>query len=410
MSARPDVELPRSALERAREARAGGPYVRLRLDEAREESGRVDERAPLAGFTLAVKDLIAVAGWPIGAGTRLREGAGPEAQDAPVVAALRRAGAILVGTTALHEIALGVTGVNAYGGTPENPRAPGCIPGGSSSGSAAAVADGSARVALSTDTGGSGRIPAALCGVVGFKPAHGDYALDGVLPLAPTFDHVGVIARSVEDVCRVHAILARPVPAGGRAPRIGLVRPSLETASAEVAGAVERALAGLAAAGCAVREVEMADDEDVLWASTTVIFAEAAATHAASRERWATHAGADVRARLETGAQLPRRDYEEALRRRVAIARHVDRGLAELDVVLTPTVPIRPPGLAVAHDPALPSRLVANTRLANLTGVPAISLPLGDGVGLQLMGRAAEPLLADAAWVQATLRRAGAAP
>jgi Asp-tRNA(Asn)/Glu-tRNA(Gln) amidotransferase A subunit family amidase len=386
--------------------REGGPYINLRTEAARDEAARVDRRLPLAGFTLAVKDLIAIAGWPIGAGSRLREGAPPEAEDAPVVADLRRAGAILVGSTALHELALGVTGVNAYAGTPENPNMRGCIPGGSSSGSAAAVADGSARVALSTDTGGSARIPAALCGVVGFKPAYGDYDVHGVLPLAPTFDHVGLMARGVDDVRRVHEVLARPVPRDGRKPCIGLLRSSLETASAEVALHLERALSRLAAAGCAVREVTTADDEDVLWTSTTLVFVEAAAVHADSRERWATHAGATVRARLETGARTPPGEYEEALRRRRAITQRVQRELDEVDVLLTPTVPIPPPRLADADDPALPTLLVANTRLASLAGIPAISLPLGNGIGLQLMGRSAERLLADAGWVEEALRRA----
>lgn len=390
---------------RARPVSEGGAYARLRTAEALEESRRVREDVPLAGFTLAVKDLIAVAGWSIGAGSRLRAGTEPEAQDAPVVAALRRAGAILVGATALHELALGVTGVNGHSGTPVNPDAPGCVPGGSSSGSAAAVADGSARVALGTDTGGSGRIPAALCGVVGFKPEYGSYPTRGVLALAPSFDHVGIMARRVDDVIRVHAVLAHAVPAAGRAPAIGVLRSAVEDAAPEVAGPIEEALDRLAAAGCRVRDVSVADGaaDDVPWASTTVIFAEAAATHAAERARWETHVQVDVLARLIAGSQIHEHDHREALRRGAALRARVGDVLGDADVLLTPTVPILPPPLAAATDPALPARLVANTRLANLTGIPAISLPLGDGVGLQLMGRTNERLLADAAWIEKAL-------
>lgn len=392
-----------AAVDRARLSADGGAYTRLRVAAALDEVLRVRDDAPLAGWTLAVKDLIGVAGWRIGGGSRLLEGSRPERQDAPVVALLRRAGGIVVGATTLHELALGVTGVNDYTGTPTNPAAPGCIPGGSSSGSAVAVSEGSARVALATDTGGSSRIPAALCGVVGFKPAYGSYRMRSVVPLAPTMDHMGVMARSTDDIIRVHAVLRHAVPRRTGPPVVGVVAASLEAASAAVADRIEHALRGLAAAGCRLSDVSVADPETVLQHSSTIIFAEAAKTHAGARDRWETHVGADVHARLLAGSRISDAVYAAALDQRESLIRRVRAALAEVDVLLAPTVPILPPSLGDAGDPALPSRLVAETRLANLSGLPAISVPLGCGVGLQLVGRTDERLLGDAAWIERAL-------
>jgi Asp-tRNA(Asn)/Glu-tRNA(Gln) amidotransferase A subunit family amidase len=266
-----------------------------------------------------------------------------------------------------------------------------------------AVAEGSARVALSTDTGGSGRIPAALCGVVGFKPASGTYPLRGVLPLAPTLDHVGVMAASTADVIRVHEVLAGPVPAGVRAPVVGVVEASAGAAEPAVAEVIEAALRRLAAAGCRLRPVSVADGAQVMAASTAILFAEAAATHAATRDRWEAEVGPDVQGRLLAGTRVTREDHEAALAQREVLTRRVRAALRGVDVLATPTVRIRPPALAGADDPGLPALLVAETRLANLTGLPAITLPVGGAVGLQLMGAGDERLLAHAAWIERAL-------
>jgi len=225
-----------------------------------------------------------------------------------------------------------------------------------------------------------------------------------VLPLAPTMDHVGLMARSVEDVIRVHEVLRGRVPAAGRAPAVGVVGASLDAAAPGVAAAIEGALRRLAAARCHVRHVSVADAAEVLSASTTILFAEAAATHAATRARWAGELGADVHARLLAGTRITREDHAAALAQREVLKHRVADALRDVDVLVTPTVRIPPPALAEADDPELPARLVAETRLANLTGLPALTVPVGGAVGLQLMGATDERLLADAAWVERALR------
>ena len=194
-------------LERAALALTGGAFIEIFADAMDRARPGHRPGGCLEDFTVAVKDLVSVAGHRMTAGSSLRSEVPPEPADADVVFQLRSEGAVLIGTTALHEFAFGVTGINHHTGTPINPRAPSGIPGGSSSGSAVAVAQGAARVAIGTDTGGSVRIPAALCGVIGFKPRYGSYSLHGVYPLAVSLDHVGVIARTVGDVETVHAAL-----------------------------------------------------------------------------------------------------------------------------------------------------------------------------------------------------------
>ncbi len=224
------------------------------------------------------------------------------------MAALRSAGALVLGSVALHELAFGATGINALG-TPDNPRLPGHIPGGSSSGSGVAVADGSARLTLGTDTGGSTRVPAALCAVVGFKPAYGTYSVEGLLPLAPSMDHVGLLAGNVDDVARAHAVLAAPDAANGGGRTLGLIRRQVEDADPEVGVALEQALRSLEASGYRFKDIELADVSQVFDFTTVVLFREAAMTYAWSRDRWASHLGADVRDRLEKGAAIPEAEY-----------------------------------------------------------------------------------------------------
>jgi Asp-tRNA(Asn)/Glu-tRNA(Gln) amidotransferase A subunit family amidase len=320
-----------------------------------------------------------------------------------MVARLRRRGAILVGTTTLHELAFGVTGINDYAGTPANPRARGCIPGGSSSGSAVAVAEGSARIALGTDTGGSVRIPAALCGVVGFKPTFRSYPTAGVLALAPSLDHVGVLAASVADVCAVHAALGNQLRAQGRPPRIGLISAAMEDANPAIADAIEQLLALAESAGCAVAEVSWPDTQLVVEASTTIMFAQAAHVHRETLSCCPELLGDDVRARLQTGAAVDRTAVAQAERARAAIRIATARAFEGLDCVLGPTVGSFPPTLAAAREPAVGMRLVAGTRLANLVGIAAVSLPLagaGAPVGLQVMAQTDQLALAAASWIE----------
>lgn len=393
------------ALALARPATEGGAWVRVLAEEARHAAGEVDAEAPLAGWTLGVKDLFAVAGIPIGAGSRLREDAEPEPEDAAVVAALRNAGALVLGSVALHELAFGATGINALG-TPDNPRLPGHIPGGSSSGSGVAVADGSARLTLGTDTGGSTRVPAALCAVVGFKPAYGTYSVEGLLPLAPSMDHVGLMAGNVDDIARAHAVLAAPDegPRGGRT--LGLIRRQVENADPEVGVALEQAMSSLEASGYRFKDVELADESRVFDFTTVVLFGEAAVTYAPSRDRWESHLGADVCDRLVKGAAIPEAEYRLALDERDEHLRRVRELLSEVDLLVGPTAPTLPPTVAdAAADPTLAPRMIANTRLANYIGTPALSLPVAPGVpvGLQLMGMSNSSVLAQAAEIERAL-------
>lgn len=377
------------ALAQARLARAGGAYTFITdVDTALAAAAQAGPDAPLGGLTFAVKDLIAVAGRPLRAGSAVRASAPPEPADAPVVALLRQAGAVFVGTTSLHEIAFGVTGINDYAGTPLNPHDPTRIPGGSSSGSAVAVAEGSADFALGTDTGGSVRIPAALCGVVGFKPSFGAYPIEGVFPLSPTLDHVGVLARSVAGVQRVHAVLAAPVNGEYRPRRLGLLRSELEQSDSAVQQRVQDAIDRLSAAGCQIEDIEWPEGETVFAVSTAIMFAEAADIHRQEMQRDPMRYGADVRARLLQGLALPAIDYVAARRGRRQLRHRVQASLAEVDGVVGPTVAIVAPALAEARDPAIAGRLVAFTRLANVVGLPALSLPLpGPGLpaGLQVI-------------------------
>jgi Asp-tRNA(Asn)/Glu-tRNA(Gln) amidotransferase A subunit family amidase len=391
-----------------RSAREGGAYThvydreQLECDLAR--AGTRTASAPLRGWTVAVKDLIAVAGRPLRAGSRAREGAAPEPRDAPIVSELRRRGGVLVGTTTLHELAFGVTGVNHHAGTPVNPRAPDSVPGGSSSGSAVAVAEGSARIALGTDTGGSVRIPAALCGVVGFKPAYGSYPTAGVLALSPSLDHVGVLAASVADVGAVHAALRHGATTGARRPRIGLIKTDLEDAQPQVAAAVEALLALAARGGCAIVETTLSERELVMHTSTTIMFAEAAHVHREILADCPELLGDDVRERLAAGAAISADELAAARRARDGVCDATAQALEGVDCLLGPTVGMLPPPLSAAAERSVGLGLVANTRLANLTGLPSLSLPLPAGgamIGLQVTARSDESALAAAAWLEA---------
>jgi aspartyl-tRNA(Asn)/glutamyl-tRNA(Gln) amidotransferase subunit A len=368
----------------------GGPWTAL-IAPGPDAAGVPPEGAPLAGLVVGVKELIAVAGLPQGAGSRGFP-ARVASHDAAVVALLRAAGATIRGTTATHELGLGVTGINDWAGTPGNPRVAGAITGGSSSGSAAAVADGSCDVALGTDTGGSVRIPASLCGVVGFKPHRLCYPIDGVVPLAPSLDHVGVLARDVGVVLQVHTTLGGR--GGAPAPRVvGIDEAAIEASDPHVARRLEAVVAVVEMAGFVVRPVVLPDADEVREASTVLLLAEAHREHGHRID----HLGADVAARLRVGAAVGPEQEQAARRARRRISEALRQTLSSVDLVLGPTTPTTAPSLADARaDADLGARLVAHTRLANLCGTPALTLPLPDGppCGLQLQGGRDEDVLA----------------
>ncbi|MGH3744234.1 MAG: amidase, partial [Mycobacteriales bacterium] len=339
---------------------------------------------PVGDVRLAVKENIALAGRPLRAGSPSRSGLDPEPASAPVIRALVAAGATVAGTVRMHELAFGVTGRNDRDGTVANPAGAMRLPGGSSSGSAAVVALGEADVALATDTGGSARIPAALCGVVGMKAGR-ELGAAGALPLAPSLDHVGWITRDVTTsrwVASALGLAAADLPR----PRVALVRETLDAAKPPVAEAISSFLAGHD-----VTEVSWQHLDLVLALTTTIMFAEA------SRRYDPSSFGPDVRSRLELGATVTPGQYDHAVE---LGARLTDEWLAltdGFDVVAAPTCAITAPHAEEALDVADLTRV---TRLDDLTGWPALSLPApteGLPVGLHLSGRSEAIVLAAAA-------------
>ncbi len=336
---------------------------------------------------LAVKDLIDVAGVPTTAGSRaVAELAEPAGQDAPCLAGARMAKAAIVGKANLYELAFGASGVNEWFGTPVNPLDPALVPGGSSSGSAVAVADGDADVAYGSDTGGSIRVPAAFCGVTGLKTTHERVSLAGVWPLAPSLDTIGPMARNVAGAIRGMSLLEPGFVANGApAGRVGRVRPVGFSVEPAIDGAVDEALArsAIEATGIDLPGWQVARE-----ACGVIIDAEAARVnkkllaHADSRRKLS----AAVQARLAQGAAVTSADLEQARavqeRWRAAMARVLD----EVEVLVLPTVPFFPPSLAEAAGPSY----TVFTNPVNLAGFPALALPVPSRqrlpASLQLVG------------------------
>lgn len=394
----------------ARSVDQGGPYIDVFTDQARE---RLDAEAgtsvgPLADFTFAIKDLCAVAGNRVTAGSAVRADARVEQRSAPIVELLEAAGAVAAGTVTLHEFAFSVTGVNAYAGTAPNPAAPDRVPGGSSSGSASAVADGSARVAIGTDTGGSIRIPASFCGVVGYKPSYGLYPAAGVFPLSTTLDHVGLFATTMADTIAVHAALGYQTDAARLPTRVGVATEDLAAADDEVRTQVQACLDQLHAAGVEIVEVTWPDPEITFVTSTAIMFSEASAVHEQAVADHGHLYGADILARLEMGARLTGRDVATAHQLRQQLRDEVRSTLATVDAIVSPTTRLTAPLLVDADAPGLAARVVANTRLGNVVGLPAVSLPVptsGAPVGFQILGAADAEVLSFAHAIEQVLQR-----
>ncbi|MGH2453632.1 MAG: amidase [bacterium] len=364
--------------------------------EARD--GRI--RGPLHGIPIAVKDLFDQTGLPTTAGAAIRRGH-RATLTATAVCRLQDAGAVIIGRTNLHEFAFGVTSVNPHFGAVGNPANPDHVAGGSSGGSGAAVAAGCCLAALGTDTGGSIRIPAALCGIAGLKPTFGRISRHGVVPLAWSFDTVGPMTRTVADAALLLEVLAGPEPddpvtgrRGGFAGRsvgppgafrVGRLRGAFfeEKTDPEVGAALERAAELLAQQGGRIGEARVDAVEAGQAAQTTILFAEAAAYHQRAYPGRLAEYGSDVRELLAAGAALPATAYVEAQRVQAVVIGQVGRLLEEADVLLCPTVPVPAPRIDEV-DPArgegwrqARAPLSRLTRLFNLTGLPAVSVPVG---------------------------------
>jgi len=331
------------------------------------------------GVRLAVKDLIDVAGVPTTAGSRaLAEFATAASRDAPCLAGARAAGALIVGKANLHELAFGASGVNPYFGTPVNPLDPRRVPGGSSSGSAVAVADGDAEIAYGSDTGGSVRIPAAFCGICGLKTTHGRISLTGVWPLAPSMDTVGPMARDIAGVAAGMALLEPRFAADtAAAATAGRVRP----AGFDVDPAIDAAVdAALAASGIAVTEPRLPGWAAAREAASAVIDAEAARADEAltSDAERRVLLGADVRDRLAHGATITSGRLARAREFRPAWQAELSAALHRAEVLVLPAVPFFAPLLT---EPG-PHEFTVFTNPVNLAGFPALALPVPAAGGL----------------------------
>ncbi|GAA4831024.1 amidase [Saccharopolyspora rosea] len=377
----------------AAEATGTGAFVQVRAERALAEAEVADrelaaglDRGPLHGIPFAVKDNIDVAGcWTRcgtpGLGHHLAE------RDAAVVARLRAAGAVVVGKTRTHELAWGML-------TPgcRNPRDLGRIAGGSSGGSAAAVGDGVVPLALGTDTAGSVRNPAALCGVVGVKPGVGETPMTGIAPLAPTQDTAGVLGTGPADCAA--ALLALGVPMHrADVRRVGIVADGWAgRVEPEVGAAVADAAARLRALGVEVVDVGVPHSSLAPAASFVIMLAESA-------RRWfpADGVGPEIRARLLLGANLRDADYRRALAVREAIRAGLDAALADVDALLLATTPVTaaPVGAQVVdcagRSVPVETAGTALTTLASVSGLPAVSVPgtaTGLPVGVQFLAAA----------------------
>lgn len=380
------------------------------------------EDAPLYGIPIAVKDLYNTKGILTTAGSKFFADHIPS-EDAVVVDKIKKAGAQIIGKTNTHEIALGVTNNNPHYGTCRNPWDLIRTPGGSSGGSAAAVATGMATAALGTDTGGSIRIPASLCGIVGMKPTYGRVSMRGILPLSWNLDHAGALTRTVEDAAWMLQVISgydEQDSASIDSPtedyllhlkdsikglKIAFAVGSFieEVTDADVARAVRTAAWLLKEQGAVITEINMDFLKDAAIANSIMTQADGAAFH---RERMQEHPdwfGADVRLRLETGAGFTSSEYILARRTQTEVKRRCEILFQKQDVLMLPTTPIPAPVLEGENAIERARQLTRFTAPFNLTGIPALSLPCGfsgDGlpIGLQIVSRA---------WNEARILNAG---
>ncbi len=348
-----------------------------------------DPALPLAGIPVSVKDLFDVAGQVTMAGSTVLAATPPAQVDAIAVARLRAAGAVLVGRTNMVEFAFSGVGINPHYGTPVNPADTDTerIPGGSSSGAAVSVATGAALVGLGSDTGGSLRIPAALCGIVGFKTTARLVPLYGAVPLSSSLDTVGALTRSVRDAVTVHEILsARTVQLAGKplsSCRLAVARTLMQDGlSSTVAAAFENSLQRLRQAGARIEEIAL-EELDELAAINATGGLSAAQSHAWHRKLLAEHeAQYDPRValRILRGARMTAADYIDLLAARQSWIARMEARLNSFDAVLSPTVPIVAPSIAsVLHNDdeffRINSILLRNTSVVNMLDGCAISIP-----------------------------------
>jgi aspartyl-tRNA(Asn)/glutamyl-tRNA(Gln) amidotransferase subunit A len=393
------------------------------LDVNVGEAQKTSPTKPLGGIPVAIKDLFETQGIRTTAGSKFFEDYIP-AEDSVVVRKLMDAGAIIMGKTNTHEIALGVTTVNPHFGACHNPWDQNRIPGGSSGGSAVAVASGMALAALGTDTGGSIRIPASLCGVTGLKPTFGRVSVRGVFPLSWNLDHVGPLTRSVTDAALILQVIAghdpddpysinQPVDDylatienGIKGQRVALaIGNYLAEADTEVLDAVNQAAHEFEKLGAKVEKVDMSFLQTAALANSLMTPADGAAYHFQRLSEHPDWFGADVRQRLETGLNVTSTEYIMARRTQTEVKHRLGRFFEQYDLLLLPSTPIAAPFIEGNDAIEQARRLTRFTSPFNLTGLPALSIPCGftkSGlpIGLQIVSRA---------WNEAAVLQAGRA-
>ena len=389
------VALVREALARAEARPELNAFILIMRESALAEAAHADAeiaagryRGPLHGIPITVKDLVDVAGTPTTAASKVP--ARLAAADAPIVRRLREAGAIVIGKTNLHEFAFGTTSDETAFGPVRHPRDPSRSAGGSSGGSAVSVLEGACFGSVGTDTGGSIRIPAAACGIVGLKPGLGEISCDGVIPLSTTLDHVGPLARTVADAAllfqamkgsTVHGI----APAGGLL-TFGVLRSFFfERLDPDTAACLEHGLGRVQEAGYTLREAAVAEASITPDVYLHICLPEAARYHARTLEEHPELYSPGVRLRLEMGRYILAEDYIRAMGLRARLTTAVDRALDRCDALLLPALPIPAPPVGATAvtvngvDMPIRATMLGRTQLFNITGHPAIALPAGRG-------------------------------
>ena len=394
-------------------------FIRVDGDSARAAARQLDaeraaggDRGPLHGLPISLKDLIDVAGAPTTAASKVFADRVAES-DAPITQRLRAAGAVLIGKTNLHEFALGTTSEDSAYGPVLHPKDHTRSAGGSSSGSAVAVATGMGLASVGTDTGGSIRIPAAVCGIVGLKPSRGDVPLTGVIPLSKTFDHGGPLARSVQDAAWLWSVLAgcpihkvKPMPLSDL--RLGILGGYFANPlEPEVRAAFERACDRLRSAGVATSEVMFDAAHRIAETYVNVVLPEGAAWHAPWLDTREADYSPTVHGRFKSGRDIPAVAYLRARQECELMRQSLDELLSSVDALILPTLPIVAPVSGQANvnidgtEVPVRAAMLKHTQLFNMTGHPAITLPVAtDGlpVGIQLVGPSnATPRLLDIA-------------
>ena len=358
---------------------------------------------PLRGLPISIKDLIDVAGMPTTAASRAYDAQIAE-RDAIVVARLRHAGAVIIGKTNLHEFALGTINDESAFGPARNPYDERRSPGGSSGGSAASVAACMSWATIGTDTGGSIRIPAAACGIVGLKPSFGEVPTTGVLPLSASLDHVGPLTRTVSDAWTIYDVIRghapdKQQPHGPLGVTLGrLGGYFLEKLDDDVRAQFDGAIHRLELAGARVADVTIAGAANIPGIYNSVVLPEAYAHHAARLDARRNDYMPGVAERLESGRTVPRHAYVQAQTDRTVLRDRVDAALGKCDALILPALAIPAPLIGAttvrigSKDEPIRPMMLRLTNLFNLTGHPAMSIPCGfttDGLpcGFQMVGR-----------------------